>query len=144
MPSSRQPFVQQGREQHRCLVEGLAGDAPPVAAPGAIVLSLRPGGTVPRVIALPERSNAVDRLSAAHFAQVFEKDRHRFQPVAVAVDHGMFQAGVYLRGAMLLIVTAPLPSQFLYNRFAAEPSNGIGRDFAQGFGNLVSVFDSQN
>ena len=35
----RQPFVQQGREQRRCLVEGLAGDAPPVAAPGAIVLA---------------------------------------------------------------------------------------------------------
>jgi hypothetical protein len=39
-------------------------------------------------------------LSAAHFAQVLEKDRHRFQPVAVAVDHGMFQAGVYLCGAI--------------------------------------------
>jgi hypothetical protein len=66
----RQPFVHQGREQRRCFVEGLAGDAPPVAAAGAIVLALRPGGTVPRVIALPERSHEVDRLSAAHFAQV--------------------------------------------------------------------------
>src|SRR4030095_6975435 len=81
-------------------VEGLASDAPPVASPGAIVLALRPGGAVPRVIALPERSHPVDRLSAAHFTQVLEKDRRRFQPVAVAVDHWMFEAGVYFSGAI--------------------------------------------
>jgi hypothetical protein len=52
------------------------------------------------VSALPERSHPVDRLSAAHFTQVLEKDRHRFQPVAVAVDHGVFQAGVYFSGAI--------------------------------------------
>jgi hypothetical protein len=39
---------------------------------------------------------------------------------------------------------APLACRFLYNRFAAEPSNGIGRSKAPGFGNLASVFDSQN
>jgi hypothetical protein len=96
----RQSFVQQSRQQRSGLVEGLAGDAPPVASPGAIVLTLRPGGAVPHVIALPERSHPVDRLSAAHFTQVLEKDRHRFQPVAVTVDHRMFQAGVYFSGAI--------------------------------------------
>jgi hypothetical protein len=52
------------------------------------------------VSALPERSHPVDRWSAAHVTQVLEKDRHRFQPVAVAVDHGVFQAGVYFSGAI--------------------------------------------
>jgi len=39
-------------------------------------------------------------LCAADFVQVLEKDRHRFQPVAVAVDHGVFEAGVYFSGAI--------------------------------------------
>ena len=52
------------------------------------------------VVALPERSHPVDRLSAAHFTQLLEKDRHRFQPVAVAIDHQMFEAGVYFSGAI--------------------------------------------
>lgn len=52
------------------------------------------------MISLPQCSHPVDGLSAAHFAQVLEKDRHRFQPVAVAVDHGMLQAGVYLCGVL--------------------------------------------
>jgi hypothetical protein len=50
--------------------------------------------------ALPECSHPIDRWSAAYFAQVLEKDRHRFQPVAVAVDHRVFQAGVYFSGAI--------------------------------------------
>ena len=103
----RQSFVQQSWQQRSGLVEGLAGDAPPVASPGAIVLALRPGGAVPRVSALPERSHPVDRLSAAHFTQVLEKDRHRFQPVAVAVDHGVFRPAC-ISAARLLTVTAPL------------------------------------
>ena len=97
----RQALVQQGRQQGGCLVEGIAGDSPPVAAPRAIVLALLPVGAVPGVIALPERSDLVDGFSAAHFAQVFEKHRHRLQPVAVTIDHWVFQAVVYLCGAIL-------------------------------------------
>jgi hypothetical protein len=42
--------------------------------------------------------------------------------VAVAVDHGVFQAGVYLFGAMHHRHGFS-PCRFLYNRFEAEPSN---------------------
>jgi hypothetical protein len=52
------------------------------------------------VSALPERPHPIDRWSAARFTQVVEKDRHRLQPVAVAVDHGVFQAGAYFSGAI--------------------------------------------
>jgi acyl carrier protein len=70
------------------------------------------------VSALPERSHPVDRWSAAHFTQVLEKDRHWFQPVTVAVDHRMVEAGVYSSGAIFLS-SRLLSCRFFYNRLVA-------------------------
>src|SRR5215470_9557110 len=70
---------------------------------------------------MPQWSHPVDRLSAAHFTQILEKDRHRFQPVAVAVDHGVLEAGLYFSGAIF----HRHGSSLFYNRFVAEWSNQL-------------------
>jgi hypothetical protein len=51
------------------------------------------------LIALPQRSDLIDRSSASHFAEVLEENRNRLHPVAVAIDHRVLQPGVDLFGS---------------------------------------------
>lgn len=92
----RQAFVEQGRQQRRCLVQRMTGDTPPDGTAQAMVLAFLDGGAIPRVVAMPQRADFIDARRAADFAQVFQKDRDRLHPVSVAVDDRVFQPGAYL------------------------------------------------
>jgi hypothetical protein len=48
---------------------------------------------------VPERSHLIDAFCATGFSEVFEKNRNRLDPMAVAIDDGMFQMIMYLCSA---------------------------------------------
>jgi hypothetical protein len=48
---------------------------------------------------VPERSHLIDAFCATGFSEVFEKNRNRLDPMAVAIDDRMFQMIMYLCGA---------------------------------------------
>src|SRR6476620_3271971 len=60
------------------------------------MLALLRRGPIPCIACLPERSHLIDGFCATHLSEVFEEDRNRLDPMAVAVDDGMFQMIMYL------------------------------------------------
>jgi hypothetical protein len=80
-----------------------------MGAARAVVLALLPVGPVPGVPGAPNRSDLIDRFSAADFVQVLEKDWNRFHPMTVAVDHRMLQTVMNLFSSIIHGI-APLAS----------------------------------
>jgi hypothetical protein len=87
-----QPLVEEARDHGGGAVEGIGGLAPPGGPVLPPVSPLLAAPLVPAGLRLLLHE-MVGHRRARHLPEIVEEDRHRLQPVAVAVDDGMVEPG---------------------------------------------------
>ncbi len=99
-PEVVEPLVEELRDHRRRAIQGAGGLAPPRRAGGPAVEPLGRRHVVPAAVDVRRRHlpESLDDRRPGDLAEVVEEDRHRLEPVSVAVDHGMVELSTHRSG----------------------------------------------